>query len=109
MDVVIDKVEEFIEKKELKKKELVSITLKLTIKSEKDKVLAAGVDVDGLEMIEATRIALKKGENVFEFDPIKIFREFNSSGVVEPRKYKFTIAFVFGGDKSIVYDHIATF
>ena len=79
-----------IEKQE--DRELVKITLTTQIRCDESKVVAAGVDVDGLEVLPSVRIELIDGITSKEFPAIKIFRQFDKTGDVKEREYNLTVA-----------------
>jgi len=105
-----------IEIKELKGKfeiehqgdrELVTLTVDADIISDKARVVAAGADVDGLEVLPSVRIELIDGETTKTFPPIKIFRQL-IEGKSITRDYKITVAIGSGADLHAVNDLFIT-
>ena len=78
-----------IEKQEKHEQVLIKLTAK--VKSDTVGVVAAGVDVDSLEVLPSVKIDLIDGEVSKEFPPVKIFRQYLPEGEIS-RDYTITVA-----------------
>ena len=92
MDIEIKKISGSVKIEKQEKRELVLLTLTAQIESDNARVVAAGVDVDGLELLPSVRIGLNKGTIIKEFPPLKIFRQYPEDGEVTPKDYTLTVA-----------------
>ena len=91
MNIEILNLSESVEIEKLEKHEKVSVIITAEIKSDTECVIAAGVDVDGLEVLPSVRIDLIQGVITKTFPPLKIFRQYTPDGNME-RDYVLSVA-----------------
>lgn len=92
MNIEILNLKESVEIEKQEKHEQVLVTITADIKSDTTGVIAAGIDVDGLEVLPSARIELVDGVITKKFPPIKIFRQYPPNGGDTVRDYKLTVA-----------------
>jgi len=92
MNIEIQSLSGSVKKENQEGRELVLVILTAEIKSDEKGVVAAGVDVDGLEVLPSVRIEAIAGSVTKTFPPVKIFRQYGENGKASERNYKLTVA-----------------
>lgn len=109
MNIEIRKISGSVDIEKQTGRELVQVTLTAEVKSDNKGVVAAGVDVDGLEVLPSVRIEVIDGIATKTFPPVKIFRQYSEDGKAIERKYKLTVAIGTGQELQAVKEIEMTF